>query len=80
MLDSRGGKMWYVIHTMAGLEQKCMQQCQEYIDQSAYQEMFIRAGSTRSKGIPTVYQSLERWRCCFAGQKRGTGVPITDDG
>lgn len=33
--------MWYVIHTMAGLEQKCMQQCQECIDASAYRDMFI---------------------------------------
>ena len=33
--------MWYVIHTMSGLEQKCMQQCQEYIDEAAYHEMFI---------------------------------------
>ena len=33
--------MWYVIHTMSGLEQKCKQQCQQYIDQTAYREMFI---------------------------------------
>lgn len=39
--------MWYVIHTMAGLEQKCMQQCQEYIDQSAYREMFIPQYKTK---------------------------------
>ena len=33
--------MWYVVHTMAGLEQKCMQQCQQYVDQADYSEMFI---------------------------------------
>lgn len=39
--------MWYVIHTMSGLEQKCMQQCQEYIDETAYHEMFIPIYKTK---------------------------------
>lgn len=39
--------MWYVIHTMSGLEQKCMQQCQEYIDEAAYHEMFIPMYKTK---------------------------------
>ena len=39
--------MWYVIHTMSGLEQKCMQQCQEYIDETAYHEMFIPMYKTK---------------------------------
>lgn len=26
--------MWYVVHTMAGLEQKCMQQCQHIVQYS----------------------------------------------
>ena len=33
--------MWYVIHTMSGMEAKCMQQCQKYVDNSDYNEMFI---------------------------------------
>ena len=33
--------MWYVVHTMAGLEQKCMQQCQQYVDQADYSEMLF---------------------------------------
>lgn len=39
--------MWYVIHTMSGLEQKCKQQCQQYIDQTAYREMFIPMYKTK---------------------------------
>lgn len=39
--------MWYVIHTMSGLEQKCMQQCQEYIDPSVYHELFIPQYKTK---------------------------------
>lgn len=39
--------MWYVIHTMSGLEQKCMQQCQEYIDEAVYHEMFIPMYKTK---------------------------------
>lgn len=39
--------MWYVIHTISGLEQKCMQQCQEYIDASAYRKMFIPGYRTK---------------------------------
>ena len=33
--------MWYVIHTMSGTEQKCMQQCMQYVDESDYVEMFV---------------------------------------
>ena len=33
--------MWYVIHTMSGMETKCMLQCQQYIDSSYYKDMFI---------------------------------------
>lgn len=33
--------MWYVIHTMSGTEQKCMQQCMQYVDASDYVEMFV---------------------------------------
>ena len=33
--------MWYVIHTMSGMEAKCMQQCQKYVDDSDYNEMFV---------------------------------------
>lgn len=39
--------MWYVIYTTAGLERKCMQQCQEYIDKTAYREMFIPLYKTK---------------------------------
>lgn len=33
--------MWYVIHTMSGTEQKCVQQCRQYIDPADYVEMFV---------------------------------------
>ena len=33
--------MWYVIHTMSGTEQKCVQQCSQYIDPADYVEMFV---------------------------------------
>lgn len=33
--------MWYVIHTISGLEQKCMEQCRHYMEESAYKEIFI---------------------------------------
>ena len=33
--------MWYVIHTVSGMEQKCLQQCGIYIDRDDYNEMFI---------------------------------------
>lgn len=33
--------MWYVIHTVSGLEQKCLQQCGIYVDRDDYREMFI---------------------------------------
>ncbi len=33
--------MWYVIHTMSGTEQKCVQQCSQYIDSADYNEMFV---------------------------------------
>ena len=36
-----------MIHTMSGLEQKCKQQCQQYIDQTAYREMFIPMYKTK---------------------------------
>lgn len=33
--------MWYVIHTVSGQEQKCLQQCGIYVDRNNYNEMFI---------------------------------------
>lgn len=33
--------MWYVIHTVSGQEQKCLQQCGIYVDRTAYNAMFI---------------------------------------
>lgn len=33
--------MWYVIHTISGMEQKCKQQCEQYVDASAYKRMFV---------------------------------------
>ena len=33
--------MWYVIHTVSGMEQKCLQQCGIHLDRDAYNEMFI---------------------------------------
>lgn len=33
--------MWYVIQTISGLEEKCMQQCVRYIDKNDYNEIFI---------------------------------------
>lgn len=33
--------MWYVIHTVSGLEQKCLQQCGIYVDKNDYSGMFI---------------------------------------
>ena len=33
--------MWYVVHTVSGMEQKCLQQCGIYIDRDDYNEMFI---------------------------------------
>ena len=33
--------MWYVIQTVSGLEEKCMQQCVKYIDKNDYVEIFI---------------------------------------
>lgn len=33
--------MWYVIHTVSGLEQKCLQQCRIYVDKNDYNKMFI---------------------------------------
>ena len=33
--------MWYVIHTVSGLEQKCLQQCGIYVDRDDYSDMFI---------------------------------------
>lgn len=33
--------MWYVIHTISGMEQKCRQQCEKYVDASAYKRMFV---------------------------------------
>lgn len=33
--------MWYVIHTMSGMEQKCLQQCRRYVDEADYKEIFI---------------------------------------
>lgn len=33
--------MWYVIHTVSGMEQKCLQQCGIHLDRDDYREMFI---------------------------------------
>lgn len=33
--------MWYVIHTVSGLEQKCLQQCEIHIDRESYKEIFV---------------------------------------
>lgn len=33
--------MWYVIQTVSGQEEKCMQQCRQYVEETAYKEMFI---------------------------------------
>lgn len=33
--------MWYVIHTMAGKEKSCLQQCRQYVTPDDYSEMFI---------------------------------------
>lgn len=33
--------MWYVIHTISGMEHKCMEQCRRYVKESDYQEIFI---------------------------------------
>lgn len=33
--------MWYVIHTISGMEHKCMEQCERYVNESDYREMFI---------------------------------------
>lgn len=32
---------WYVIHTVSGMEQKCLQQCKKYVEEMHYEEMFI---------------------------------------
>lgn len=39
--------MWYVIHTMSGAEHKCMQQCREYIEETAYRELFVPLYQTK---------------------------------
>lgn len=33
--------LWYVIQTKSGLEEKCMQQCIQYIDKKDYSEIFV---------------------------------------
>lgn len=33
--------MWYVIHTVSGMEEKCRQQCEKYIGQDDYKEIFV---------------------------------------
>lgn len=33
--------MWYVIHTMTGKEQECLQLCRKYVEQTSYHEMFV---------------------------------------
>ena len=33
--------MWYVIQTISGMEEKCMQQCVQYIDKKDYVELFV---------------------------------------
>lgn len=33
--------MWYVIHTVSGMEQKCLQQCGIHLDRDDYNEIFI---------------------------------------
>lgn len=33
--------MWYVIHTVSGMEQKCLQQCRIHLDRDDYNEIFI---------------------------------------
>lgn len=33
--------MWYVIQTVSGMEEKCMQQCKIYIDKKDYDEIFV---------------------------------------
>ena len=33
--------MWYVVQTMSGEEHKCVQLCEQRIDQSLYREMFV---------------------------------------
>lgn len=33
--------MWYVIHTKTGYEQQCLERCEQYIDASAYNKVFI---------------------------------------
>ncbi len=37
----RGVFMWYVIHTVSGMEEKCRQQCERYVGRDDYKEMFI---------------------------------------
>lgn len=33
--------MWYVIHTMSGQEQHCLEQCKRYFSPEDYQEIFV---------------------------------------
>lgn len=51
--------MWYVIYTKAGQEQKCLQQCQQCIDEKAYDEFFIPMYRMKKK-IHKEWQELER--------------------
>lgn len=55
--------LWYVIQTKSGLEEKCMQQCIQYIDKKDYVEIFVPQ-YIEKKHFKKEWQCLQFSRYC----------------